>query len=338
MTDGCGLINHKALITIVRSFNYESLPAGVQGRIDGSKGFWILHPTDESDVPKIWIRDSQNKIKNSGFDRAHRIFDLLCPSRSSSSIDLSAQSIVNIFSNGVPASVLIQLMEQGLVDEISPLLEWNQPRAMVFLWDAVNKCGSVSGVRTQRLAASLNRVLGLKRRDWGGEENPEREDFDDDPKEDEPFSTFTRRNKHGGGNFLPLIYAHCQTNSFVIYLLAPLALHEMTVEMIQAGFHPAHNKQLFDKIGYVIQQLVKSSVEKYRIPISESLGAYVVPGRLFLHELMDLSEVVLDPLGILEEGEIFYYSSRPLKDPRTEMQFQVLTGDVIVGFCCLYHL
>jgi hypothetical protein len=57
-TDRCGLINHKALITIVRLFNYDSLPAGVQGRIDGSKCFWILHPTDDSDVLKIWIRDS----------------------------------------------------------------------------------------------------------------------------------------------------------------------------------------------------------------------------------------------------------------------------------------
>ena len=32
-------INHKALITIVRLFNYDSLPAGVQGCIDGSKCF-----------------------------------------------------------------------------------------------------------------------------------------------------------------------------------------------------------------------------------------------------------------------------------------------------------
>jgi RNA dependent RNA polymerase len=214
MTDGCGLINHKALVTIVRSFNYDSLPAGVQGRIDGSKGFWILHPTDDSDVPKIWIRDSQNKIKNSGFDRAHLIFDLLCPSRPSSSVALSAQSIVNLFSNGVPDSVLIHLMEQGLLDEISPLLEWNKSHAMVFLWNAVSKCGNVSGTRTQRLAASLNRVLGLKGRDWGQDKDPEREESDDDFKAEEtPFATFTGRNKHSGGSSLPLVYARWRTNN-----------------------------------------------------------------------------------------------------------------------------
>lgn len=211
MTDGCGLINHRALVTIVRLFNYDSLPAGVQGRIDGSKGFWILHPTDDSDVPKIWIRDSQNKIKNSGFDRAHLIFDLLSPSRPHSSVALSAQSIVNLFSNGIPDSVLIHLMEQGLLDEISPLLEWNKPHAMVFLWDAVNKCGNVSGTRSQRLATSLNRVLGLKGRDWNRDwnEDPEKEDSEEDLKEGEtPFATFTGRNKYSRGSCLPLVYAH----------------------------------------------------------------------------------------------------------------------------------
>jgi len=280
MTDGCGLINHKALVTIVRSFNYESLPAGIQGRIDGSKGFWILHPTDESDEPKIWIRDSQNKIKNSGFDRAHRIFDLLAPSRPSSSVSLSAQSIVNLFSNGIPDSILIHLMEQGLLNEISPLLEWDKPHAMVFLWDAVNKCGKVSGIRTQRLTASLNRVLGLKGRDWGRDEDPEREDSAEDSKADEtPFSTFTGRNKYSGGSCLLLTYAHLQIDSF---LLAPLALYESAVELIQSGFHPAHSKLLFDKIGNIIEQVIKTSVEKCHIPISESLGAYVVPGRPFL--------------------------------------------------------
>ena len=287
MTDGCGLINHKALVTIVRSFNYESLPAGVQGRIDGAKGVWILHPTDKSDVPKIWIRDSQNKIKNSGFDRAHHIFDLLGPSRVSASVALTAQLIINLFSNGVPGSVLIDLMKKGLVEEISPLLEWNIPHAMAFLWNAVNRFGSVSGTRTQRLATSLNRVLGLKGRDWGREEGPEREDSDEDSKEDEsPFSTFTGRNKYSGGSYQLSIYARFQADSFSNHSLVPFALHESTVELIQAGFHPARSHQLFDKIKNVIEQVIKTSVEKCRIPISESLGAYVVPGKLFLIVLL----------------------------------------------------
>jgi hypothetical protein len=103
-------------------------------------------------------------------------------------------------------------MEQGLQDEISPLLDWNKPHSMVILWDAVNKCGNVSGTRTQRLATSLNRVLGFKKRDWGRDEDPEKEDSDEDFKEDEtPFATFTGRNKYSGGSGLPLVYA-CSRN------------------------------------------------------------------------------------------------------------------------------
>ncbi|KAF8971781.1 RNA dependent RNA polymerase-domain-containing protein [Flammula alnicola] len=295
MTDGCGFMNHAALHSIVKLLGYENIPAGVQGRIDGSKGFWILHPTDQSSVPKIWIRTSQNKIKNRFFDRAHRIFDLLCPSRPSPTIALSQQSITNLFSNGVPEHTLVRLMEEGLEEEIAPLLEWSKPYAMVFLWDAINKTGNVSGARTQRLAASLNRALGLKGRDWGHESVA----MDNDPKgqaaEDAAVSaTYTGRNK---------------------YSAAPLSLDESALELVQAGFHPAENKLLYDKLKRIIELTIDSSVKKYRIPIEESLGAFVVP----------------DPLGVLKEGEIYYRFSRPRKDPRTEMLLHILEGEIVLG-------
>ncbi|TFK17046.1 hypothetical protein FA15DRAFT_578600, partial [Coprinopsis marcescibilis] len=50
---------------ITKQMAYEYLPTAVQGRIDGAKGLWVRHPTDEDlDTPRIWIRASQNKIKN----------------------------------------------------------------------------------------------------------------------------------------------------------------------------------------------------------------------------------------------------------------------------------
>ncbi|KDR85760.1 hypothetical protein GALMADRAFT_53536 [Galerina marginata CBS 339.88] len=293
MTDGCGFLNHAALHRIVKYLGYESLPAGVQGRIDGSKGFWILHPSDDSSSPKIWIRNSQNKIKNASFDRAHKIFDLLGPSRPSPAIALTQQSIINVFANGIPSTTLIRLMEEGLEDEVSPLLDWNRPNAMVFLWDAVNKAGNVSSARSQRLATSLNRVLGLKGRDWGREDDADPDNIDPEVIGD-GAPTYTGRNKYSGG---------------------PLGLHEFAMELIQAGFHPETNKTLNDKIGWVIKKVISTSVEKYRIPIQESLGAYVVP----------------DPLGVLKEGEIYFRFSRPRKDPKTEMLIHVLEGDVVVG-------
>lgn len=197
MTDGCGFINHTALYRIVKYMGYESMPAGIQGRIDGSKGFWILHPTDSSMEPKIWIRNSQNKIKNRSFDRAHRILDLLGPSRPSPSIALTQQSIVNVFANGIPPQTLVRLMEEGLEKEVAPLLDWDRPHTAIFLWDAINKCGNVTGSRTQRLATALNRALGLKGRDWATEES-ETDAEDDDDEQDAAASASIGRNKYSG--------------------------------------------------------------------------------------------------------------------------------------------
>lgn len=62
---------------------------------------------------------------------------------------------------------------------------------------------------------------------------------------------------------------------------APLSLNEFTLELVQAGFHPSHSKILRDKLQYVIQQTIKTYVEKYRIPLPESLDGFVVPGTPF---------------------------------------------------------
>jgi len=195
MTDGCGLINHAALQSIVQTVGYDSIPAGIQGRIDGSKGFFILHPTDTSSEPKIWIRDSQNKIKNEKSDRAHRILDLLCASQPSPPAALTQQSILNLFANGVNAELLVRLMEQGLEEEVAPLLHWDKPHATLFLHEAVSKCGGISGVRAQRIAYSLNRVLGFTGRDWHDDDGLSDEDDDDDDQGD----GYTGRNLYSGG-------------------------------------------------------------------------------------------------------------------------------------------
>lgn len=209
MTDGCGFLNHAALHAIVKYLDYESLPAGVQGRIDGSKGFWVLHPTDQSTEPKIWIRTSQDKIRNSSFDRAHRVFDLLGPSRPSAPIALTSQSIINVFSNGIPDTTLERMLEEGLEKEIGPLLEWKKPYAMVFLWDAINKLGNISGSRTQRLSTAFNRALGLQGRDWGHDSVSS--DIVDIPAIDEPAATYTGRNKYSGSKYICLFpYKHAK--------------------------------------------------------------------------------------------------------------------------------
>ncbi|KAG2363745.1 hypothetical protein BDR07DRAFT_1483338 [Suillus spraguei] len=72
---------------------------------------WVLHLANGP--PKIWIRDSQNKINLSSLhnvNSAHRIFDLLAPSRVTGPSHLSSQTLANLAHGRVPLSVLKELM------------------------------------------------------------------------------------------------------------------------------------------------------------------------------------------------------------------------------------
>ncbi|KAF5352350.1 hypothetical protein D9756_006189 [Leucocoprinus leucothites] len=289
MTDGCGLINQAALVMVNSQLNRQSLPVALQGRIAGAKGLWLLHPTDESPEPKIWVRASQNKIKHPHLHRSHRIFELVAPSHPSNSVSISRQSIVNLSFNGVPDEVLLACVEKGLTDEIEPLLKWNHPQVSLHLWNAINKNGSVARSRLSRATAGISRALGLTRRVWTEDDDEEEViDFDEDKSAD------TGRNEYSG---------------------APLGLHESALELLQAGFHPLTFKSLRDKVQTIVEQTIKTYVESFRIHLPESLGGFVVP----------------DPLGVLEEGEVYYRSSQPLVDPRTQRDFHTLTGNVILG-------
>jgi len=190
MTDGCGYINTAALTQIARYMCYESAPTAIQARIDGAKGLWLRHPTDTSNEPKIWIRDSQNKIKNPKFDRAHRILELCGPSRATTNVALTQQSILNIVENGVPHDVVVKLFHEGLTDEITPLLKWDSP---VLLCDAVWKAGGLAGARISRLAGGASVAMGLARKSW-----KEDDESDDDVDSAEEL-TYTGRNQHSGG-------------------------------------------------------------------------------------------------------------------------------------------
>ncbi|KXN85003.1 putative RNA-dependent RNA polymerase SHL2 [Leucoagaricus sp. SymC.cos] len=291
MTDGCGLINQAALVAINSILNKSSLPVAIQGRIAGAKGVWLLHPTDNSSEYKIWVRESQNKIKHPSLHRSHRIFEIVASSHPSGPVAVSQQSIVNLSYNGVPDGILMSYLEKGLTETIEPLVKWDHPKAHLNLWFAINVAGNVSKGRLGRLTAGISRALGLTRRTWNEDEDDEEEDIIDF---DEDKSTDTGRNEYSG---------------------APLGLHESALELVQSGFHPSTSKNLREKIKCIIEQAIKTYVEKYRVPLRESLDAFVVP----------------DPLGVLEEGEIYYRSSQSIPNPQTQRTFDVVTGDVILG-------
>lgn len=168
MTDGCGLLNVAAARAIAGIMDYVQPPSAYQGetaglsllflrlwlgagRIAGSKGLWILHPTDTSPTPKIWIRGSQRKCRLRGLRDPHKIFNLLAVSRPSRSVTLSSQSLVILAHNGVPVDVLREVQERALRALVEPLMDWERPHAMACLWDAVNVAGGVTRSRLQRM-------------------------------------------------------------------------------------------------------------------------------------------------------------------------------------------
>ncbi|KAJ7608165.1 RNA dependent RNA polymerase-domain-containing protein [Roridomyces roridus] len=305
MTDGCGFINRAAMVLITKHVPYSSLPTAIQARIGGAKGLWTLHPTDTDPTapPRIWIRDSQLKIhfqpETTGMPRVHRILDLLRashPAQAEGRVTLSEQSIMCLSYNGVPDEVFVQLMVEGLEAAVRPLLKWCEggegDGTMVELWRAVNGVGNVSGARKQRIAGGRSRALGYVDR--------ERDELVPSVEEEEDVLGAADEDGRAGRD------------------LGPLSLHEQAMELIQAGFQPRKSAYLNDKMKYIIKLEIKSVVEKYKISLPEGTAvsdAFVIP----------------DPLGILEENQVYYRSSAPMKNVETQMLFNILKGPVIIG-------
>ncbi|KAK0479679.1 RNA dependent RNA polymerase-domain-containing protein [Armillaria novae-zelandiae] len=294
MTDGCGFINESALSSLTTLLGRSVMPTAVQGRIAGSKGLWIRHPSDSDDKHKIWIRPSQKKINYARLNFSHRILDVVCVGYPSSSSMLSSQSILNLSFNGVPDAVLVELLKQGLARTVDPLIEKEGRFSDVSLWTAVNQAGGVSSARIQRLAGGLARVLGYTRREW---HNPivydDKRDDDkkvpDDGIEEQSLPNFT----------------------------APLSIYEVALNLIQAGFTPSKSHFLREKMRYVIETSIKCAIEGFRVSLPEgkSAEAFVIP----------------DPTGLLRPREIFYYSSKTIQDEETNKEFNILEGDVLIG-------
>ncbi|KAG2107049.1 RNA dependent RNA polymerase-domain-containing protein [Suillus discolor] len=301
MTDGCGYISGAALTAIMRVMKYSSRPTAVQGRIAGAKGMWVLHPDPVHQIadgpPKIWIRDSQNKINLGSLhnvDSAHRIFDLLAPSRVTGPSRLSSQTLVNLAHGRVSLSVLKELMADGLHEEVRQLTEWSGPDSMLMVWRAVEQAGRVVTSRLRRRIAGQARALGLGQLRPNEEPAAGTNDCDDVAVNPSLHDSVNRgRNPYSG---------------------EPLTLHETVLELLQAGFHPLKLDQLFSKLEYVVTQVLDEYIEKFHIPVKESLEAYIIP----------------DPYGVLEEGQIYFRSSELITDPESGTQMDIVTGSVLV--------
>lgn len=292
MTDGAGLINKAALSKLKKKFDWDDWPTAIQCRINGNKGLLYHDPSDDHDEPRVWIRPSQTKIRYPDLsDPTLRIIDVLRSSHARVSCQLSAEVIINLWHNGVPASAFETLLQKGLEDNIvTPLMTWEGQNAMFDLWSALCKRGGVMTARAARRETSMSRVKGYGDR--------QTEDFDDEDED--------------GIRQLSNERSTAWWNDEVSG--CPSVLEETVMYLLDAGFTPKHCSVLKDKLHHIIKSAIDNYVRSYRIDVPMSVTAFIVP----------------DEDGELEEGEVFFKSSR-----RNLIGPDGLETDMVLGDCLL---
>ncbi|KEP48177.1 RNA-dependent RNA polymerase [Rhizoctonia solani 123E] len=93
----------------------------------------------------------------------------------------------------------------------------------------------------------------------------------------------------------------------------PASSQEQVLGWLQAGFSPT-DRFVMEKLVYLQKKLMTEAVNRYRIAIPESVRALIVP----------------DPLGVLEEGQVFFASSQPIQTNRSGLT-HCITGPVLVS-------
>ena len=106
-------------------------------------------------------------------DEAMLIVDVLQASAMQSPARLSMETITNLAENGVPTSVFIDLMRQGVKEIHRALTSWDGPNALRSLHADVAKLGGVTNARMARELGGESKARGY------GERNDD-DDEDDD--------------------------------------------------------------------------------------------------------------------------------------------------------------
>ncbi|KAK0490935.1 RNA dependent RNA polymerase-domain-containing protein [Armillaria novae-zelandiae] len=286
MTDGAGLINKVALLKLKKKFDWDDWPTAIQCRINGNKGLLYHDTSDVRDEPCVWIRPSQTKIQYPALlDPAHRIIDVLRSSRTRVSCQLSAEVIINLSHNGVPASAFETLLQKGLEDNVvTPLMTWDGQDAMLNLWSTLCKRGGVMTARAARRETSMSRVKGYG--DW------QAEDYADDDEDGERSTAWWNDEVSG----------------------CPSVLEETVMYLLDAGFTPKNCAVLKDKLHKIIKSAIDNYVRSYRIDVPMSVTAFIVP----------------DEDGELQEGEVFFKSSRRNMIGPDGLETDMVLGDVLL--------
>jgi RNA-dependent RNA polymerase len=172
------------------------------------------------------------------------------------------QTVINLSHNGVPDNSFNSLIKKELEALIEPLTQWNDPHAMLAVAKAVEQAGHITGSRLQRVAGGSTKALGLSRDFHRDEADADRYGGDE------------------GDDILPgadQIYSGRDLGSG-----APLSLFENAYELILAGFHPLTFPPLYEKMHKIVINVIDACVKSFHIPVSESVEAFIIPGRVSL--------------------------------------------------------
>ena len=123
--------------------------------------------------PKAWLRPSQLKISYPTYkplDDAMLVVDVLRRSHMKVPATLSAETIVCLAENGVPASAFKNLMYEGLDELVQSLTNWEGNDAMQRLFFNVAKVGAVFSQRRAREHVGEGRVKGFAYREYSAGE------------------------------------------------------------------------------------------------------------------------------------------------------------------------
>ena len=280
------------------------------------QGLLVEDNKHTDDFSYVELTPSQKKIIYSSgkpLDPAHCIIDVLRSSHVRIPCRLSIETIINLSENGVPNTVFIDLLRQGLKELVQPLLEWEGPDAMRNLWCNMRRLGGVMSARRAREEPGLARVKGYL----------EHSSEDDSELEDEDGFKLLETTEQQSSAWWRDEISGC-----------PSSLEETVMCLIDSGFTPQNCPTLRSKLEKVIKGYVKSSIKKYRINVPMSASAFIIPGKISgVVALSGFAEgffFIPDTLGILEPGEIFFKHSKNGFQTLDGLGTDVLLGTVLV--------
>lgn len=124
LTDGCGSISLTAMKEVRNCLGLDYTPIAIQGRIGAAKGLWILRPPTQNEFGEdrhIWLSQSQIKFDCHLEDPDQRVLEVLAISKAPKAGSLNNQLIQVLHHNGVPNSVLANVVLANIDEQIKGL-------------------------------------------------------------------------------------------------------------------------------------------------------------------------------------------------------------------------